>query len=275
MEDEDIYQLWDKLADFGAHMTDEALRCCMQTVCEWVGADNAFWVGSVRMANITRTDKDPMLGWRIGALRMMNPEHDALRTVMDGARDTHSDDPGDTSRSLVADAGRFRTYGLHRGDLVDLKAFKKTAHYDYFYRQIGVEDRIWVAFPVNDDAESFFCFDSTQAGYRFSDAHFELVAKVLRGIKWLHLQALLSHGLHAGDRALTDGERRVVDKLLAGSAEKEIADHLQLTPGTVHQYAVKIFRKFGVSGRAQFMSLWLAGFPRAADKKKRSDADRH
>jgi DNA-binding CsgD family transcriptional regulator len=268
VSDESIYQLWDELADFGAHLTDDALRYCMRRVCHWIGGDNAFWVGTVRVVSGTQACKDPMLGWRIAAIRMLDPAHDSLRRVTDGVRDTHSNDPGDTSRSLMADAGNFRLYGLHQGDLVDLEAFQKTEHYQQFYRQLGVTDRIWVAFPVNDDTECYFCFDSTVEGHRFSPRDFQLVAQVLRGIKWLHQQALLSHGLHAGDNALTNGERRVLNELLLGLAEKEIADRLQLTQGTVHQYAVKIFRKLGVSGRAQFMSLWLVGFSKAAEKSR-------
>ncbi len=268
VDHEEVYQLWDELADFGATSTDEALRHCMRALCDWIGADSAFWVGAVRMAGNEQAHRDPMSGWRIGAIRMLNPVEDSKPHITDGTRDTYSDDPGDPSRSLVADAGRFRIYGLHRGDLLDLETFKQTEHYEHFYRQLHVHDRIWVAFPLTDDAESYFCFDSKVEGYRFSPAHFELVAQALRGIKWLHQQALLSHGLHASDKALTKGERRVLNELLTGAAEKEIADHLHLTQGTVHQYAVKIFRKFGVSGRSQFMSLWLEGFPQAAEKRR-------
>lgn len=58
---------------------------------------------------------------------------------------------------------------------------------------------------------------------------------------------------------LTPAEQRLLPELLTGDSEKVIAERLSLTPGTAHQYAVGLYRKFGVRGRIEFMALWLRG----------------
>jgi DNA-binding NarL/FixJ family response regulator len=87
----------------------------------------------------------------------------------------------------------------------------------------------------------------------------ELVAQALRGIKWFHRQLLLGHGFGASEKPITVAERRIIKGLLSGATEKVIAEEANLTCGTVHQYATRIYRKFGVNGRAEFMALWLGG----------------
>ncbi len=63
------------------------------------------------------------------------------------------------------------------------------------------------------------------------------------------------------DKPLTSTERRIKQHLLTGASEKEIAKQLALTPGTVHQYATRIYHKFGTKGRTEFMAMWMAGSP--------------
>jgi len=140
-----------------------------------------------------------------------------------------------------------------------METFRQTEHYDLFYRQPGISDRMWVVFPVNGDAESYFVFDAYDDGRRFSTQELYMAAEALRGIKWFHRLQLLSHGLGICDAPLTQPERRILPELLSGASEKVIAHRLNLTQGTVHQYVTSVYRKFGVRGRAEFMALWLRG----------------
>lgn len=260
MTTERIYKLWDELSDFGMHMSDEAMRHCMEMLCQWVGAENAFWFGSIRLVTGPKARRDPVCGWRTGAICMLDLSHmekHGSRKNRKGIQTLYMDDSCDTSRALTSRAGEFRVHHLHGGDLVDLDLFKQTSHYDNFYRSLNVSDRIWAAFPINGDAESYFCFDKHGVDRCFCSRDLQLVARTLRGIKWFHRQLLLSHGLNICDEPLTQSERRVLRALLTGASEKAIANCLYLSPGTVHQYAVRIYRKFGVCGRLEFMALWL------------------
>lgn len=234
----------------------------MQQISDWIHADNAFWLGAVRVAKDADTRKDPNDGWRVGAMEMLHPSTDTDHRTRAGAKDTQSSEPGMSTRAIISQAGQFRVHNLHslhESGLLDLDVFKKTRQYDYFYRKPGISDRIWAVFPINEDAESYLCFDAYHVSRRFSTVELELVGQALRGIKWFHRQLLLSHGLYVGDGALTDRERQVLRGLLSGSTEREIAGQLHLAPGTIHQYAVRIYRKFEVGSRAGLMSLWLNG----------------
>jgi DNA-binding CsgD family transcriptional regulator len=256
--EDNIYQLWDELSDFGSHGTHDALLHCMQSICAWIGAQNAYWMGAINMMGSTEGTGDCLGGWRIGRMEVLNPECTSPKRMKTGSEVLHTNDPGDTTIAVVSGAGRFRVHSLGTG-IVELKSFKKTDHYDFFYRQMGITDRIWVAFPINVDAESFFVFDTFDEGRQFNTHELYQAAEILRGIKWFHRQLLLSHGLSVSSAPLTPAERRIVPELLSGAAEKTIAERLKLTKATVHQYATGVYRKFGVRGRAEFMAVWLRG----------------
>lgn len=256
----DIIELWEEMRGFGAHESDVAAKLCMERICGWLRAQDAFWVGLVRVVKRPGLiARDSLSGWRARAIYTLRPPcKNTFPTEPLLKLPGTASDPGATNIALTAGGGCFRAYSLHGGELVDFNAFLKTDYYDRYYRQRGIVDRIWVASPVSADAESVFCFDRTDDGACFDCFDLELAALALRGIKWFHHQLLLSHGLGLGEDALTPGERRVILELLAGAPEREIASRLNLTPGTVHQYATRIYRKFGVAGRIEFMALWLA-----------------
>jgi DNA-binding CsgD family transcriptional regulator len=252
-----IYELWDDLADFGPKRSREALIHCMSRVSDLIGAQNAVWLGAVRMVTGGQAAKDPLLGWRMGAIEILHPELADPRRTAAAMKDLEEWEPAPTTKALLAGVGQHRIYSLQSG-MVDLEAYRKTEHYDFFYRQAGIWDRIWSLSPVNEDTGSIFLFDLREDS-RFSQEALELVASTMRGLTAFHRQVLTSHGLGVSEIPLTPAEKRLVPELLTGASEKEVAVRLSLTPATAHQYAVGLYRKFGVHGRTEFMALWLRG----------------
>lgn len=51
--------------------------------------------------------------------------------------------------------------------------------------------------------------------------------------------------------------RQTLDRLLAGDAEKQIAHRLGLSRHTIHDYVKMIYRRFGVSSRAELLARWV------------------
>jgi len=272
---DELFLHWDELANFGPSGISHGLRHCMQTLCRLTGADDAFWFGLVchePTANPARGKRsgayfdmgvkphsktDELNGWRVGAMERLIPETVEYKSERYQAILNLADPTGDITRALVAQVGRFRVHQLLSGQLVDLEAFKQTQHYDFFYRQNNINDRLWVVFPVTPTSESCFVIDKIGSGRLFVEDEIRTAGHYLRGIKWFHRQALTCHGLGVMPVSLTPKEHRVLCCLLAGCSEKEIATELGITPGSAHQYCVNIYSKYGVRSRAKLMSLWL------------------
>jgi DNA-binding CsgD family transcriptional regulator len=51
--------------------------------------------------------------------------------------------------------------------------------------------------------------------------------------------------------------RQTLDRLLKGKREKQVADELGLSPGTVHGYVHALYRRFRVSSRAELSARFL------------------
>ena len=252
---DEIHYLWDELADFGANRIDDAHAHLMKTLCGWLQADNALWVGGVHINGGALARNDLQRGWRGRAVRYLNITPEMQSKSRQAAR-TQDTDPGMTTVALTEAAGRFRVYRLHDG-FIDIKTFKCTEHYRVFYRETGISDRLWVVFPVNADAESYFIFDRYRSRRRFSSKDAQLAASVLRGLKWLHRGVMLSHGLLIANKPLSPVQRRLLSFLLTEKSEREIAQIMELTPATVHTYITALYRVFGVKSRASLMALWL------------------
>ncbi|TAN47455.1 MAG: LuxR family transcriptional regulator [Methylococcaceae bacterium] len=247
-----IHGLWDELADFDAARSDEALLHLMGGLCKLARAGNAAWVGAVRMD--TLSPNDMAQGWRPRIVRHLHPSPPldaATREQMDRLEHGAVDE---TIIRNLACAGTFRANRLR--DLVGPEWFA-TPYYRIYYQGVGREDAVWVAFPVNQDAESWFGVFRGPDQPPFSAAERDELAYVLRGLKWFHRQAMLSHGLLVANGPLTPAERRVLRLLLTGLTEKEIADQLGRSHHTIHQWVTSIYRKFGVNNRAALMALWL------------------
>jgi DNA-binding CsgD family transcriptional regulator len=155
---------------------------------------------------------------------------------------------------IVGMSGSFRARRLC--DVMPSEWFNTRFYLDY-YQGSGHCDAVYAAFPVNEDAESWFGLFRATGQPPFSSEERDALAYALRGIKWFHRQLLLSHGLLVASAPLTNVERKVLHGLLSGLSEKEIAAAQGQSYHTTHEYVRSIFRKFGVNNRAALMALWL------------------
>jgi DNA-binding CsgD family transcriptional regulator len=251
----DIQNLWDELADFNAAQSAEALTHLMGRLAAMIGADNAFWVGGVRMAKAVSARRDAQHGWRGRAVRWLHSAPEIDRQSHHAMRKQETD-PDMTSCALTARAGTFRMHRLHDG-FVDFAKFKRTAQYRAYYENLNVADRLWVVVPVNADAESYFVFDRNDKARRFSARDGLRAGVVLRAIKGFHRQIFLSHGLLVGQTPLSPTQHRVARLLLTGLSEKQIAVKLGQSFSTEHKHVMAVFQRFGVKSRAAFMAIWL------------------
>lgn len=249
-----VYSLWDELADFDASRCDDALLHLMRGLCARTGADNAIWLGVVRADEVG--PDDPTGGWRAVALRNLHSTP-ALDAAVQKQKELLDKGVADIATlKYLASAGRFRASRLC--DVIGPDWFESD-YYRTYYLDAGLEDAMLVAFPLNQDAESWFGVHRRIGRGHFTEADRDHLATALRGIKWFHRQAMLSHGLLVAAAPLTAVERKVLHLFFTGLPEKLIAERLERSHHTVHDTVASIYRKFGVSSRSALMAIWLGG----------------
>ena len=252
---ERIHTLWDTLADFDASKIDEALSFLQIGLCELINAQNADWIGVVRLATFPG---DPVEGWRPPVIRVLHHNEKFLASVKEQTMNLERGIVNDVVIRMVGMSGNFRARRLC--DVMTAEWFD-TPFYQNYYQSCGHRDAVYVAFPVNEDAESYFGLFRATEQPPFTAEERDTLAYALRGIKWFHRQLLLSHGLLVASTPLTAVERKVLQGLLTGLPEKEIAAAQGQSYHTTHEYVSTIFRKFGVNNRSALMALWLGRAP--------------
>jgi len=253
---ERIHAAWDALAEFDAARIDGSLTFLLQHLCDLVGARNADWIGVVRLAD--NTPQDPVFGWRPPIVHFLHPNEKLHANIKEQARRLDLGLADEVVVRIVAMAGKFRACRLR--DVVPDGWFE-TDFYREYYQDCGHDDAMYIAFPVNEDVESYFGIFRATGQPPFTVEERDTLAYALRGIKWFHRQLLLSHGLLIAETPLTSAERRVVRYLLTGLAEKQIAAELGQSHHTTHEHVASIYRKFGVNNRATLVALWLGSSP--------------
>lgn len=247
---ERIYRFWDELAGFEAAKSEDALLHLLRTVAELIDAQNAYWMGAVR---ITDDPRDPLRGWRPRVIRYLRPLPNDERFTQQRLKSLQRGKVDEATVAQARLAGTFRACRLR--DLVSAEWFKSETYQGYLGR--GVHDSLTVAVPLTPMAEAYYGFLRMRDGAPFTEAQREIAFYALRGLTWFHRQVLLAHGVDAARTPLSPVERRVLALLLTDQSEKLIAANLGVTPSTAHTYVRGVLRKFGVSGRNGLISLWL------------------
>jgi DNA-binding CsgD family transcriptional regulator len=249
---ERIHQLWDELSTFEAARSEDALMYLLGAVAQLIDAQNAYWMGTVRLAEDKR---DPLRGWRPRVIRYLRPlpnDEKYTQNRMRSLQQGRTVDEATAAQTRLA--GTFRACRLR--DLVSPEWFNsKTYQEGYLGR--GVHDSLTVGVPVNPVAEGYYGFLRMREGDPFTEAQRDIAFYALRGLTWFHRQVLLAHGILAAGSPLSPVERRVLALLLTEQSEKLIASNLGVTPSTAHTYIRGVLRKLGVSGRVGLIALWL------------------
>jgi DNA-binding CsgD family transcriptional regulator len=67
----------------------------------------------------------------------------------------------------------------------------------------------------------------------------------------------LARGRKDGPKPMSPRQRQTLERLLDGDSEKQVARRLGLSLPTVHQYITELYRRYGVSSRAELMARWV------------------
>lgn len=167
-------------------------------------------------------------------------------------------DPGcvPTMAPTIAQLANRPLVTARRRDLVADKSWHRAS----FYEQYCAPCR-WDRFVVSaallpaDGALSIFAI-GRHGNEPLQRRHCRLVQLAHREIAPLIGTRLSAPG-QSSRAGLTRRQREVLNHLLAGCAEKEIAQRLCISPATIHDHVLAIYRHFHVNSRAGLMSRWI------------------
>lgn len=241
---------WKDLHQFDGRQIEAAIHYATNFLCEKLGAVNALWLASVQFPN---GKPENAWGWRPqGFFSLHNPEQNSAE------HEKHQKDLKDHQARQVHIAvakhanTTYRTFTCSRD--MPSEWFKSTYYTDYL-SSAGVKDMMFVAQPIAENSESYFVFVSNKF---FSDDDVSYAALACAPLLYLHKAMMLHYGIGICENPLTAAEKRLLAHLLQEKTEPEIAAATNLSPSTVHTYATRIYKKFGVKGRTGLMALWLS-----------------
>jgi DNA-binding CsgD family transcriptional regulator len=254
---EQVQVLWDTVAACGASRTEDALMLLLEGVASLLGAQHAYWMGTLRLSDIA--EKDPVYGWRPRAVTYLHPSEQRLAVKKEHIRRINNGEIDPTVIANLQGAGRFRVSIAHE---MTPEGWYESEFYRTLFAPFDIIDTIYVASPLSNDLESWLAFERHgQDNARFGEKERELLDYIVRPLNWFHRQLILHHGVLLADEPLKPAERRVLNSLLTRMTEQEIAKEHGLTQATVHTYCTRIYRKFNVRGRAGLTALWLGQLP--------------
>ncbi|WP_041522807.1 helix-turn-helix transcriptional regulator [Gilvimarinus agarilyticus] len=249
---DEIYQTWDRLAEFGSSRAIEALDFLLAQLCQITNSQEAYWLGALRVR--ANDPSDPFNGWRP---RMIHHLHKKVEIEAYSRRRINEIETAPIDPSIQAHtrlAGKFRAHRMR--ELVD-DEWLQSEYYRELQAVSGSVDIIYIVMPINEDMESYFQVERTGDSPLYCEATRDTAAYLVRGIKWFNIELALSFGLQISQEPLQPAERRVLHMLLTDKSEKAIAAELNITTNTVHSYVTNIYRKFQVSSRSGLTALWL------------------
>jgi len=159
-------------------------------------------------------------------------------------------------------------------DSVPFSAFRETALFDEYYRQVGIDHA--VALPLHVGGGWLVGFVLNRRGSDFSNREVSLLDRVRPAIgrlfrrsawlerlrsMWLHDCGATATSLPASLPGLTVRERDVLGWVAAGKTDRDIADILAISSRTVHKHLEHVYAKLGVETRTAAVMRALAFGP--------------
>lgn len=155
-------------------------------------------------------------------------------------------------------------------DLAALRTLRRLPIYVEFYQPAGVNDQLLCVTRTDSQHGSVLAFNRERRGFSSRDrAVVDLVAPhVAQAVKLRQRLAALTAavstlGRHSEEveqarpqlSVLTAREREVVEYLVGGVTDHEIARSLGISQRTVHKHLERIYRKLGLSNRTSLIAL--------------------
>jgi DNA-binding CsgD family transcriptional regulator len=155
-------------------------------------------------------------------------------------------------------------------DVATVRTLRRLELYVDFHEPCGVNDQLIYTAQWRRGQCIGFAFNRTRLGFSNRDrAAVELVARHLsQSVAYRRRVAALSAAVRSLSRhadqinqarprlsSLTSREREIVEHLMGGVTDREIARTLLISTRTVHKHLESIYRKLGIGSRTSLMTL--------------------
>lgn len=163
-------------------------------------------------------------------------------------------DPLNRALCVKGEARDVRT----RRSLIGDRVWYEDPHTQEKARGLGLDDVLVLVRPLGD-ANVMFLLHRAPGDRPFDDGDPERLS-LLADLSGWFFERLAGAGILVPayhQPPLPPRLSRVLDELLSGLSEKEIAARLQCRPATVHKYVEQLYRTYAVSSRAELMALWI------------------
>jgi DNA-binding CsgD family transcriptional regulator len=164
---------------------------------------------------------------------------------------------GPVFHAMLAMTGPQRT--CWRGQLVGDQEWYRSIDYNEFLRHSGIDHALLSYYTLRDDSADVT--DAISLHRDLGDKEFSL--REVRILQFFHaeLGPMVGRALASAEEPsasdLAPRARQVLECLLEGDSEKQVARRLGISQETVHHYTKIIYRHFRVRSRAELISRWL------------------
>lgn len=165
----------------------------------------------------------------------------------------------------VLHSGRGRLRTVRRADVIPAERWRAHPQHE-FARAIGFDDEVASMVPIGEGRECLLVVSRAHGDRRRFGVRERLLLHAVQGALRSFYRRLVEPPTDLAGRPRLAGlllrlaprHRVVLDQLLTGRSEKEIAAVLGLSPRTVHKYVEVVFDAAHVSSRAELMALFIA-----------------
>ncbi len=155
-----------------------------------------------------------------------------------------------TTNPILARVATQGAQTFTRQDVIPDELWNKSALRNEVYRAVDIGDMLVSTRTNARGGIGAFVLKRTRRERGFGDRERDLVSMLQSSCVWMSNRTTVVDSVRLSPR-----ERETLEYLLTGAREKQIADSLEVSQHTVHQYVKSIYRKFGVTSRAELLAL--------------------
>jgi DNA-binding CsgD family transcriptional regulator len=251
-----LLRLSSDLAGMPATDVEGGARLLLKRLLEILGGVESYWISGVRAEPGDGAAPNSVSGWRIHAQRYLQNDPAQVHTCLKclaAYPEVFLESP--QVKALLNGVGRHRRH--RRAELVDKATCNACAFAAEVVKDMDGGDVLVASYTISPRAEIFYGIHRAPGDAEFGERERHLLLEALTQLGWFQRRLARSLGLLDARTPLTPRQRQLLGLLLTGASEKEIAEQLQITALTVHQYVKEIYRNFSVHSRAELMALWL------------------